>query len=502
MKIALIFPDQLSNKSYLFLNLESYDQIILFEPLDNFYEIPHHKQKIAFLISSLRHIKQEINHPNIKHEKIIKDHPGLIKFLNNQNEIEPITSIDTVQPSDHKILRDLLFFSQTNSIELNVHNDSKFIAKLEDFEYWSKDKKSLIQEFYYRWLRKKYNILMNDNEPAGGQWNFDKENRKSIKQLKDEIPKRNSLKTDKETFDVMVDVETSFPDAFGSLENFNWAVTRSDAKLKLKEFISSYLFNYGNFQDAMSKDSSLLFHSLISPYLNNGLLCPMEAIDLVELEYKNNQAPINAVEGFVRQILGWREFIRGIYWKYMPQYKTLNFFDTKTKLPEFYWNAETDMYCMHKAISDTKEYAYSHHIQRLMVTGNFALIAGLNPQKVCDWYLGVYVDAHEWVELPNTLGMALFADGGIVGSKPYAASGKYINRMSNFCKDCKYDVNTIIEDDSCPMNFMYWNFLISRENILRKNPRMSLIYNSLDKKDDLFKSKVQAKSKIFIKDIT
>ena len=160
------------------------------------------------------------------------------------------------------------------------------------------------------------------------------------------------------------------------------------------------------------------------------------------------------------------------------------------------------MYCMHKAISDTKEYAYSHHIQRLMVTGNFALIAGLNPQKVCDWYLGVYIDAHEWVELPNTLGMALFADGGIVGSKPYAASGKYINRMSNFCKDCKYDVNTIIEDDSCPMNFMYWNFLISRENILRKNPRMSLIYNSLDKKDDLFKSKVQAKSKIFIKDIT
>ena len=190
MKVALIFPDQLSNKSYIFLNLESYDQVILFEPLDNFYEIPHHKQKIAFLISSLRHIKHEIKHSNIKHEKIIKDHPGLIKFLSSQNKIEPISSIDTVQPSDHKILKDLLFFSQSNSIELNIHNDSKFIAKLEDFEYWSKDKKSLIQEFYYRWLRKKYDILMNDSEPAGGQWNFDKDNRKSIKQLKDEIPKR------------------------------------------------------------------------------------------------------------------------------------------------------------------------------------------------------------------------------------------------------------------------------------------------------------------------
>ena len=267
-------------------------------------------------------------------------------------------------------------------------------------------------------------------------------------------------------------------------------------------FYKVYFKNFGSYQDAMMSDEPFMFHSLLSAYLNAGLLDPMECVIEAEKLYSTENIPLNSVEGFIRQIIGWREFIRGIYWSNMPHYKELNYFENSRNLPEFFWSGNTDMHCIQQSVDSTRKYAYAHHIQRLMVTGNFAMLAGISPSQICDWYLAVYIDAYEWVELPNTLGMATFSDGGIVGSKPYAASGKYINRMSNYCSSCKHNPKNTLEDDSCPFNYLYWNFLIENSNLLSSNPRMKLVYNTLSKFDDGFKEKVKLKSKIFLKEIS
>ena len=406
------------------------------------------------------------------------------------------------KPSDFQTLKDLMFFCQIHSIELIVLKDTKFICSNEDFQSWSAGKKSLIQEFFYRWVRKKYSILMDGDKPIGGKWNLDKDNRKGASAIKEDIPKRNNIKTDELIVGVMVEVNEVFKDSFGEIDNFNWATTHDEAWEQMNWFYKVYFKNFGSYQDAMKSDEPFMFHSLLSAYLNAGLLDPMECVIEAEKLYSAENIPLNSVEGFIRQIIGWREFIRGIYWSNMPHYKELNYFENSRNLPEFFWSGNTDMHCIQQSVDSTRKYAYAHHIQRLMVTGNFAMLAGISPSQICDWYLAVYIDAYEWVELPNTLGMATFSDGGIVGSKPYAASGKYINRMSNYCSSCKHNPNNTLEDDSCPFNYLYWNFLIQNSNSLSSNPRMKLVYNTLGKFDDAFKEKVKLKSKIFLKEIS
>ena len=300
----------------------------------------------------------------------------------------------------------------------------------------------------------------------------------------------------------MVEVNEVFKDSFGEIDNFNWATTHDEAWEQMNWFYKVYFKNFGSYQDAMKSDEPFMFHSLLSAYLNAGLLDPMECVIEAEKLFSAENIPLNSVEGFIRQIIGWREFIRGIYWSNMPHYKELNYFENSRNLPEFFWSGKTDMHCIQQSVNSTRKYAYAHHIQRLMVTGNFAMLAGISPSQICDWYLAVYIDAYEWVELPNTLGMATFSDGGIVGSKPYAASGKYINRMSNYCSSCKHNPKNTLEDDSCPFNYLYWNFLIQNSNSLSSNPRMKLVYNTLGKFDDTFKEKVKLKSKIFLKEIS
>ena len=383
-----------------------------------------------------------------------------------------------------------------------VLKDTKFICSNEDFLSWSAGKKSLIQEFFYRWVRKKYSILMDGDKPIGGKWNLDKDNRKGASAIKEDIPERNNIKTDEQIVDVMVEVNEIFKDSFGEIDNFNWATTHDEAWEQMNWFYKVYFKNFGSYQDAMKSDEPFMFHSLLSAYLNAGLLDPMECVIEAEKLYSSENIPLNSVEGFIRQIIGWREFIRGIYWSNMPHYKELNYFKNSRNLPEFFWSGNTDMHCIQQSVDSTRKYAYAHHIQRLMVTGNFAMLAGISPSQICDWYLAVYIDAYEWVELPNTLGMATFSDGGIVGSKPYAASGKYINRMSNYCSSCKHNPKNTLEDDSCPFNYLYWNFLIQNSNSLSSNPRMKLVYNTLGKFDDAFKEKVKLKSKIFLKEIS
>ena len=499
--LGLVFVDQLSKNNLVYESISTEDSLLFFEPMSSFYELPHHKQKLIYLITSLRKYIPTINHERVIHEKVTENHQGLTKTLKRIFSEQQFEKLYVTKPSDYQTLKELMFFCQSNSIILNVLEDTKFVSNEEDFNLWSKGKKSLIQEYFYRWIRKKHSVLMDEGKPEGGKWNLDKENRKGASALKEIIPDRKLIKTDELTIGVMVEVDKIFNKSFGDFENFNWATTHKEAWNQMLEFFDTYFKNYGSFQDAMKSNEPFMFHSLLSAYLNSGLLDPMDCIEEAECRYRNNEAPLNSVEGFIRQIIGWREFIRGIYWSNMPHYKELNFFNNTNKLPSFFWDGNTKMHCIADVVDTTKKNAYAHHIQRLMVTGNFAMLSGISPNDICDWYLSVYIDAYEWVELPNTLGMATFSDGGVVGSKPYAASGKYINRMSNYCSSCEYNPKNTIEDDSCPFNYLYWNFLMKNQGLLSKNPRMGLIYNTLSKFQEPFKEQVKRKSDIFFKEI-
>ncbi|MEM6557149.1 MAG: cryptochrome/photolyase family protein, partial [Pseudomonadota bacterium] len=348
---------------------------------------------------------------------------------------------------------------------------------------WASGRKQLRMEYFYREMRRKTGLLMESDQPAGGKWNYDSENRKPAKgDLFMPAPLRTP--PDDITKDVLALVSDRFNDHFGDLEPFWFGVTRTQAQAALDYFIDNALANFGDYQDAMLEGEKFLYHSLLSLYLNAGLLDPLEICERVEQAYRDGRAPLNAAEGFIRQIIGWREYVRGIYWLKMPGYVDLNFFENKRDLPEFYWTAETEMACMKAAISQTKEDAYAHHIQRLMVTGNFALLAGIDPKQVHEWYLAVYADAYEWVELPNTLGMSQFADGGVLGSKPYAASGNYINKMSDHCKQCSYNVKKKTGSNACPFNPLYWDFLHRNRDRLNGNPRMAQMYRTWDRMSD------------------
>ncbi|MEK9650477.1 MAG: cryptochrome/photolyase family protein [Gammaproteobacteria bacterium] len=501
--IGILFPDQLSNNNPVINALTEMDYLIIYEPLPTFYEIPHHIQKIGFMISATRHFAESLNIPcKIVHIKISKKpisiDAALENLINNASKFQ----LHAIEPSDYRLKSELSLLSIKLGIGMKMYADPKFIATLAEFKTWAKDKKNLVQEFYYRWLRKKTNVLIDaQGNPEANTWNFDKENRQGINKLKEKAANPLQFKSDNLTIDCLYECTEIFTKALGKIDEFNWGVTHSDALRALDHFIKHNLKNYGEFQDAIDQENPFLFHSLLSPYINVGLLDPMAAIKAAESAYYSKQAPLNSVEGFIRQILGWREFIRGIYWEHMPDYKNLNYFQNKRNLPKFYWDGKTKMKCMATAISSTIKYSYSHHIQRLMVTGNFALLAGINPKEVHEWYLGVYIDALEWVELPNTLGMSLFADGGIVGSKPYCASGQYIKRMSNCCKDCYYKVDETVGETACPFNYLYWDFLERNRLLFNKNPRMKLALNNLEKKSQSFMQNVQNQSKIFIEEI-
>jgi deoxyribodipyrimidine photolyase-related protein len=333
-------------------------------------------------------------------------------------------------------------------------------------------------EHFYRDMRREHGILMEDETPAGGAWNYDQENRKRLSPGL-VPPDRLRFAPDEITREAIALVERRFPDHFGGLEDFGWPVTRAEALGALDDFIAHDLPRFGDYQDAMKAGAPFLLHSLLSPALNLGLLEAREVCAAAEAAWRSGAAPLNAVEGFVRQILGWREYVRGVYWALMPDYAERNALDATRPLPTFYWTGETDMRCVGEAVASTARHAYSHHIQRLMVTGNFALLAGIAPREIERWYLAVYADAWEWVEMPNTLGMAVWADGGQMASKPYAASGAYIDRMSDFCFGCAYDVKQKTGPRACPFNYLYWAFLIRNQARLAGNARLAMPYRAL-----------------------
>ena len=491
--LGIIFPDQLSENNLVYEHLKPGDDLLLYEPIETFYKHNHHKQKLVFLLASMRNFKAFISPRfNIIHEKIKPKQASYIaSYLKELLLKKDYEEIFVTKPGDYETLSELMFFAQSHGKLLHILEDTKFISNADDFKSWSDGKKSLVQEFYYRWLRKKHSILMEGDKPVSGKWNLDKENRAGISKLKEIPPKRKKNETDSITFDLMVEVEEVFPKSYGDLENFNWAVTHKDAKKNLKYFLDKYLFNYGTFQDAINKDDPFLYHSLLSPYLNNGLLDPMDCINECEKRFNDTKLniPLNSVEGFVRQILGWREFIRGVYWQNIPEYKDLNFWSHKKKLNSNWYEGNTGIPPLDEAIKESLQYGYTHHINRLMIISNLMNLCRVSPHNIYEWFTEMYVDAHDWVMVPNVYGMGTYADGGIFSTKPYICGSSYMLRMSNHKKGEWCDV----------VDGLYWKFIEDNLHFFQKNPRLSLMPKALEKLNKDRKKIIFKKAEEFIK---
>ncbi len=504
--LRLILGDQLSRDITSLSDIDQDNDVVLIcEVWDEATYVRHHKKKIAFLFSAMRHFAHVLREDGINVRYVKLDDEGNAGSFKGEVEraikdINPDKIVVTF-PGEYRVLKDMESWGDDFNIDVDIREDDRFLSTPEEFEDWARDRKTLRMEYFYREMRKKYNILMDeDGKPAGGEWNYDSENRKTPKEGLD-IPDTYTAQTDEITKDVMALVEERFSDHFGDLYPFYLAVTRDQALYALNKFIDERLNDFGDYQDAMVQGEPWMYHSHLSFYINCGLLSPIECIKKAEDAYRNGDAPLNAVEGFIRQILGWREYIRGIYWMKMPDYENENFLDAKRDLPKFFWTGNTKMNCMRQCITETKENAYAHHIQRLMVTGNFSLIAGLHPDHVNEWYLIVYADAYQWVELPNVSGMILFADGGLLGSKPYASSGSYINKMSDYCKSCSYSVSKKNGEKACPFNYLYWDFMMRNEDKIGNNPRMGMMYGTLGRMSDEKKQAIKDDSARFFKKI-
>ena len=484
MKLRLILGDQLSLQIPSLRGATADDLILMAEVRAEATYVKHHKKKIAFVFSAMRHFAEEMAAQGLTLRYVryddVENAGSLFAEVQRAVAAHPIDEIIVTSPGEYRLLSEMLGWADRLGIALTLLDDDRFLATSEDFARWAEGRKQLRMEYFYREMRRRYSVLMEPDGPTGGQWNYDAENRKPPAQGLN-VPQPFAVAPDAVTREVMDLVAQEFPDHFGDLEPFGYAVTREGALAALELFIEERLARFGDYQDAMVQGEPWMFHSHIALYLNCGLLLPLECIERAEHAYRLGRAPLNAVEGFIRQIVGWREFVRGLYWLKMPGYKEENFLGADRALPAFYWTADTQMNCLRQAVLETKENAYAHHIQRLMVLGNFALLAGVHPDEVNDWYMLVYADAYEWVELPNVSGMVLFADGGVLASKPYAASGAYIKRMSNYCDSCSYKVSVKNGPKACPFNYLYWDFIGRNEAKLRGNPRMGFVFKTFDR---------------------
>ena len=494
--LVLILGDQLSPRlSSLAAADRSRDVVLMVEVAEETAYVRHHKKKIAFLFSAMRHFAEELRASGWRVTYRTLDETGPSSSFTSEVaravKAEKPARILVTEPGEWRVLDAMRNWQNALDIPVDILPDTRFIASHDEFRAWAAGRKQLRMEYFYREMRMKTGLLMEGAEPVGGKWNFDHDNRKPAK-ADLFMPQPLRVSPDAISRDVLDLVGRRFEHHFGDLEPFWFAVTRADAERALDRFVSDALPRFGDFQDAMLSGEKFLYHSVLSAYINTGLLDPLTVCRAAERAYLEGHAPLNAVEGFIRQIIGWREYVRGIYWLKMPGYDKDNHFAHTRPLPDFYWTADTDMACVRAAVTQTREEAYAHHIQLLMVPGNFALLAGIDPEVVHRWYLAVYADAYEWVELPNTLGMSQFADGGLLASKPYVASGAYIDRMSNYCKSCRYDVKKRTSPDACPYNPLYWDFLARHREKLERNPRMSQMYRVYDKFADAEKSAVRA----------
>jgi deoxyribodipyrimidine photolyase-related protein len=479
--LRFLLGDHLTRDVAALADLTGDDVVLMVEVWEETTYVRHHKQKIALILSAMRHFAARLREEGVVVDYVELEAPdntgSFVGELARAVARHSAGRVLVTEPGEWRV-RDTLDRAEVGA-PIEVLEDQRFFATTRRFAQWARGRSSYRMEYFYREMRRGYGVLMAGDQPEGGRWNFDAENRKPPPlRFHPQPPPR--FAPDAVTRAVLDLVARRFADHFGDLEPFGWATTRADALAALDAFVRDHLPDFGDHQDAMARGEPFLHHATLSPYLNIGLLTPREVCAAAERAYAKGEAPLNAVEGFVRQILGWREYIRGVYWLKMPEYARSNALRAEQPLPWFYWSGETKLACVAEVVGQLRRHAYAHHIQRLMVTGNLALIAGFAPAQVEEWYLAVFADAFDWVELPNTHGMALFADGGVVGSKPYAASGAYINRMSNYCGDCFYDPKLKSGERACPFNPLYWDFLIRNRERLARNPRLAMPYRTLD----------------------
>jgi deoxyribodipyrimidine photolyase-related protein len=480
----MILGDQLDPDSAALSDFDpARDVIVMAEVAEESRHVWSSQPRTAYFLAAMRHFRDELLERGYAVSYLsLGTHrcETLSQALRQEAEKYRPDKIVMVEPGDWRIERMLAAAAQEMGITLAMREDTHFMISRSAFAEWAGGYRQLRMEYFYRMMRKRYDVLMNGNEPRGDRWNFDAENRGAFgREGPTSLPARLRFKPDGLTRDVIKDVQNAFPSHPGTLDHFDWPVTRAHALDALRDFIDHALPHFGQFQDAMWTDQPFLHHSLISAALNVKLLNPREVIHAAGQALEQGDAPIEAVEGFIRQVLGWREFIRGVYWLDMPGLREANHFGHQRALPAWYWTGETHMNCMRQVITQTLRHGYAHHIQRLMVTGIWALLAEIEPSQIEDWYLAVYVDAVEWVELPNVAGMAIYANAGRFTSKPYIASGQYIKRMSNYCDGCRYRPDRKTGAQACPFTTLYWHFLDKHETELAANPRTSLMVRNI-----------------------
>jgi len=498
VRLVLVLGDQLSEAIAALRQADpARDIVVMAEVMGEAGYIPHHPKKIALIFAAMRKFAARLERQGwtVAYTRLddAQSSGTIVDELLRRAEEFGAKEVIATQPGEWRVIAEL------DAVPLTLRQlpDDRFVATQAEFAAWAKGRKQLRMEWFYRDMRRKTGLLMEGNQPAGGQWNFDQENRKPPPQGIDyKGPMR--FTPDETVTGVLALVAARFANNFGSLDDFWFATDQEQARQHLAHWVRHGLPRFGDYQDAMMSGERFLYHAIVGLYLNIGLLEPMEVCQAVEDAWKSGDVPINAAEGFIRQIIGWREYVRGIYFLEGPEYTSRNLLEHKRDLPGLYWGGATRMRCMAQAVGQTREEAYAHHIQRLMVTGNFALLAGVDPAQVHGWYLAVYADAFEWVEAPNTIGMSQYADGGIVASKPYISSGNYINKMSDYCKDCAYQVKDKTGPDACPFNLLYWHFLDRHRGRFANNPRMANMYRTWDRMDGQKRETVLADASAFL----
>ena len=502
--LRLILGDQLNRQHSWFDNTSDKVHYLMVESRSETDYVHHHIQKVIGFFLAMRHFQEElmqnghtVHYVRLNAETNQGSIAGQIKYQLQQDTYD---RFEYQLPDEYRLDAVLRKLCAELAIETQAVDTEHFLADRMDVEELFAGKKQYLLETFYRKMRKQYNIMMEDDgeTPVTGRWNYDQENRKKLPK-KQEVPEALHFQRD---VSEMVDLlEKQRVETIGRVdpENFLWPVTRAESLKLLDHFVRLRLHLFGTYQDAMSERHYLLFHSKLSFAMNTKMLHPLEVVNAVLDYWQEHKAEVDIaqVEGFVRQIIGWREYMRGIYWAKMPEYAEKNFFDHQADLPEWYWTGETRMACLSHAINQSLNHAYAHHIQRLMVTGNFALLLGVHPDQVDEWYLGIYMDAIEWVEITNTRGMSQFADGGIVGTKPYISSANYIHKMSHYCKDCYYDRKVKHGDKACPFNSLYWDFYDRHRDKLGKNPRVSMMYNVLKRMDGEERAQILAQAQTY-----
>ena len=491
--LVVVFGDQLDPEAAAFDDFDpSRDAVWMAEVDEEVSNVPSHKLRIALFFSAMRHFRDALRERGLTvHYTELPKRPeqdrgaSFGQLLRLDLPALAPEQVLVTRPGDHRVLEQLRAAAKAARIPLELNEDRHFYSTPEEFEAWADGRKELIQENFYRLLRKRHGILLDDaGQPEGGRWNFDEDNRETFgREGPGKVRPPRRFRPDDVTRQVLALVEARFPDNPGTLEHFDLPVTRKQARQLLTDFVEHRLPDFGTYEDALWTGEPFLYHSRLSVALNLKLLDPRECVDAALAAYHEGGAPLNSVEGFVRQVLGWREFIRGIYWRSMPEYAELNALECDDRdVPSFFWDGETDMRCVREGMESVLDHGYAHHIMRLMVLGLFSQLLGVHPYRFHAWHMALYLDAIDWASLPNTLGMSQYGDGGIVGTKPYCATGAYVKRMSNFCSGCAYDPKQATGDEACPFTTLYWDFLARHGKRFAKNRRMTLQMKNVQRK--------------------